>query len=78
VELLYIPEETQQQFKLPQEAKAIFKMEDWWRRDVFLLQNRRKIQLKKLQPGQVVRVLSGQATSQRKEFPLPKERAKIG
>src|SRR5262249_48834995 len=58
VELLYIPEETQRRFGLPREAEATFKMNDWWRRDVFVLQNGRKVELRKLQSRQVVRVLS--------------------
>ena len=58
VELLYIPEDTQRQFGLPAEVKAIFKTDDWWRRDVFVLNNGRKALLRKLQEGQVVRVLS--------------------
>jgi hypothetical protein len=74
VELLYIPEKTQKRFGLPQEAKAIFKMEDWWQRDVFVLENDRKLPLKKLRPGQVLRVLSGQAASDRKEIPLEEQR----
>ena len=74
VELLYIPEKTQKRFGLPQEATAIFKMEDWWRRDVFVLPNERKLPLKKLRPGQVLRVLSGQAASDRKEIPLEEQR----
>jgi hypothetical protein len=57
VELLYIPEDTQRRFGLPAEVKATFKMLDWWRRDVFVLQNGRKALLRKLQEGQVVRVL---------------------
>jgi len=58
VELLYIPEDTQRRFGLPVEVKAVFKMDDWWQRDVFLLNNGRKAVLRKLQEGQVVRVLS--------------------
>ena len=58
VELLYIPEDTQRRFGLPAEVKAILKMDDWWRRDVFVLNNGRKALLRKLQEGQVVRVLS--------------------
>jgi hypothetical protein len=58
VELLYVPEEMQRRFGVPQEARAIFKTDDWWRRDVFVLQNGRKVILRKLQEGQVVRVLS--------------------
>jgi hypothetical protein len=77
VELLYIPEETQRQFGLPGEAEATFKMADWWRRDVFIFKNGRKVQLKKLQPGQVVRVLSGQAASNRKELSLQEERPNV-
>jgi hypothetical protein len=58
VELLYVPEDTQRRFGLPAEVKAIFKTDDWWRRDVFVLNNGRKALLRKLQEGQVVRVLS--------------------
>jgi hypothetical protein len=58
VELLYIPEDTQRRFGLPVEVKAIFKMNDWWQRDVFVPKNGRKALLRKLQEGQVVRVLS--------------------
>jgi hypothetical protein len=58
VELLYIPEETQRKFGVSQEATALFKSDDWWRRDVFVLRNGRKALLRKLQEGQVVRVLS--------------------
>ena len=58
VELLYIPEDTQRRFGLPVEVKAIFKMNDWWQRDVFVLKNGRKVVLRKLREGQVVRVLS--------------------
>jgi len=57
VELLYIPEETQQRFGTQQEATATFKTDDWWRHDVFLLNNGRKVLLRKLRQGQVVRVL---------------------
>jgi hypothetical protein len=58
VELLYVPEETQRRFGVTQEATARFKTDDWWRRDVFVLKNGRKALLRKLQEGQVVRVLS--------------------
>ena len=57
IELLYIPEQTQRQFGLLREAQATFKMEHWWRRDVFVLETGQKVPLKKLQEGQVVRVL---------------------
>ncbi len=73
VELLYIPEVTQQQFRLPQEAKARFKMEHWWRRDLFVFQEGQRVPLQKLQSGQVVRVL-GQTASNQKEIPFEKER----
>ena len=62
VELLYIPEKTQRQFGFPQEAEATFKMKEWWRRDLFVLQDGLKVELRKLQPGQVVRVLSTPGT----------------
>jgi len=58
VELLYIPEKTQRRFGLAQEATATFKMEHWWRQDLFVLKNGRRVRLKNLQEGQVVRVLS--------------------
>jgi len=58
VELLYIPGDTQRRFGLPVEVKAIFKMDDWWRRDVFVFNNGRKVLLRKLEEGQVLRVLS--------------------
>jgi len=58
VELLYVPEETQRRYGTQQETTATFKTDDWWRRDVFLLNNGRKALLRKLQEGQVVRVLS--------------------
>ena len=43
VELLYVPEDTQRRFGVPQEATATFKTDDWWRRDVFVLKNGRKV-----------------------------------
>lgn len=58
VELPYIPEQTQRRFGLAQEASATFKMEHWCRRDVFLLQSGRGVRLKKLQEGQVIKILS--------------------
>jgi hypothetical protein len=73
VELLYIPEDTQRRFGLPVEIKATFKMEDWWRRDVFVLQNGRKALLRKLQEGQVVRVLSVTETVGRTKPPVWEE-----
>src|SRR5215468_8001100 len=72
VELLYIPEKTQRRFGLPREAKATFKMKEWWWHDLFVLQNGRKVGLRKLQPGQVVRVLSTPGTWDRKEL-FPEE-----
>jgi hypothetical protein len=68
VELLYIPEDTQRRFGLPVEVKASFKTDDWWRRDVFVLNNGRKVVLRKLQEGQVVRVLSVPTVGGRKEI----------
>jgi hypothetical protein len=68
VELLYVPKETQRRFGLPQETTATFKMEDWWRRDVFVLSNGRKALLRKLPEGQVVRVLSVPTVGGRKEI----------
>jgi hypothetical protein len=73
VELLYIPEGTQRRFGLPVEVKAIFKMDDWWRRDVFVLNNGRKALLRKLQEGQVVRVLSVTETASSKKPPVWEE-----
>ena len=64
VELLYIPEDTQRRFGVPQETTATFKM-DWWRRDAFVLKNGRKVVLRKLREGQVVRVLSVTETAGR-------------
>jgi hypothetical protein len=64
VELLYIPEKTQRKFGFPRETQATFKMEKWWRRDLFVLGDGRKVELRKLQPGQVVRVLSVPASNQ--------------
>jgi hypothetical protein len=69
VELLYIPEKTQRNFGLPRETQATFKMEEWWRRDLFVLRDGRKVQLRKLQPGQVVRVLSVRAARNQGEIP---------
>ena len=73
VELLYIPEDTQRRFGLPVEVKAIFKMDDWWRRDVFVLNNGRKALLRKLREGQVVRVLSVTETASRTKPPVWEE-----
>ena len=64
VELLYIPEETQRRFGVPQETTATFTM-DWWRRDAFVLKNGRKVALRKLREGQVVRVLAVTETAGR-------------
>jgi hypothetical protein len=77
VELLYIPERTQQQFGVPREAEATFKMNDWWRRDVFVLQNGRKVELRKLHPGQVVRVLSLPGVRNRTDLTPEKERTEL-
>jgi len=75
VELLYVPEQTQQRFKLQGEIRAIFKMEQWWwwRQDMFVASNGRKVPLKKLQPGQVVRVLSGNEAANAEKFGLQEE-----
>jgi len=73
VELLYIPEDTQRRFGLPVEVKAIFKMDDWWRCDVFVLNNGRKALLRKLQEGQVVRVLSVTDTASHTKPPVWEE-----
>jgi hypothetical protein len=77
VELLYIPDETRRKYGVAQEAKASFKMKDWWRRDLFVLKNGRKVQLKNLQPGQVVRVLSVEAASRREELSIQEERTRV-
>ncbi|MCI0621827.1 MAG: hypothetical protein L0387_09175 [Acidobacteria bacterium] len=73
VELLYIPEDTQRRFRVPQETTATFKMAGWWRRDVFVLNNGRKVVLSKLQEGQVVRVLSVTETASRTKPPVWEE-----
>jgi hypothetical protein len=73
VELLYIPEDTQRRFGVPQETTATFKMEDWFRRDVFVLSNGRKVVLRELREGQVVRVLSVPETAGRTKPPVWKE-----
>ena len=73
VELLYIPEVTQRQFGLSGEVKATFKTDDWWRRDGFVLDNGRKMLLRKLQEGQVVRVLSVAETASRTKPPVWEE-----
>ena len=73
VELLYIPEDTQRRFGLPVEVKAIFKMNDWWQRDVFVLKNGRKVVLRKLREGQVVRVLSVTESASRTKPPVWEE-----
>src|SRR5262245_54542400 len=70
VELLYIPEDTQRRFGLPVEVMAIFKMGHWWQRDVFVLNNGRKALLRKLQEGQVVRVLSVAESASRTKRPV--------
>ena len=73
VELLYIPEDTQRRFGVPVEVKAIFKMNDWWQRDVFVLKNGRKVVLRKLREGQVVRVLSVTESASRTKPPVWEE-----
>jgi hypothetical protein len=73
VELLYIPEDTQRRFGVPQETTATFKMEVWWRRDAFVLKNGRKVVLRKLREGQVVRVLSITETAGRTKPPVWEE-----
>ena len=70
VELLYVPEETQRRFDMQQEAAATFKTDDWWRRDIFVLKNGRKVVLRKLQEGQVIRVLSVTETVSRTKPPV--------
>ena len=66
-------EETQRRFGVPQETTATFKMQDWWRRDVFVLKNGRKVVLRKLREGQVVRVLSVTETASRTKPPVWEE-----
>ena len=58
VELLYVPEKTRRRFGLTQEATATFETNHWWWPDLFVLKNGRKVVLRKLREGQVVRVLS--------------------
>ena len=65
VELLYVPEKTQRRFGLTQEATAIFETKHWWWPDLFVLKNGRKVVLRKLREGQVVRVLSVTETAGR-------------
>jgi hypothetical protein len=77
VELLYVPEKTQRQFGFPPETQATFKMEKWWRRDLFVLPDGRKVELRKLQPGQVVRVLSKPVTLNQKELSPEKEPSRL-
>ena len=73
VELLYIPEETQRRFGLPAGDHSHIQDGDWWRRDVFVLKNGRKVLLRKLQEGQVVRVLSVTETAGRTKPPVWEE-----
>ena len=73
VELLYVPEKTQRRYGTQQETTATFKTDDWWRRDVFVLSNGRKVLLRKLQEGQVVRVLSVPETGGRTKPPVWEE-----
>ena len=73
VELLYVPEKTRRRFGLTQEATARFEMNHWWWPDLFVLRNGRRVRLKKLQEGQVVRVLSVPAVGGRKEVSSEQE-----
>ena len=60
LELLYIPEKTQEQFGLPLEATATFKQhgELPYDRDVLVLKDGQTIPLQKLRDGQVIKVMS--------------------
>ena len=73
VELLYVPEKTRRRFGLTQEATAKFETNHWWWPDVFVLKNGRRVRLKKLQEGQVVRVLSVPTVAGRKEVSSEQE-----
>jgi hypothetical protein len=73
VELLYVPEKTQRRFGLKQEATARFETNHWWWPDLFVLKNGRRVRLKKLQEGQVVRVLSVPTVAGRKEVSSEQE-----
>ena len=74
LELLYIPQETQEQFRLAQETRAIFRQlgraglqRDTITaggRDVLVLADGRTVPLQRLQDGQVVRVVSIPSLSQ--------------
>ena len=75
VELLYIPEKTQRKFRVAREVTAVFRTNDWWRRDVFVLKNGRKVVLQKLQEGQVVRVLSVQTVEGGEDVNVEKQLA---
>ena len=66
VELLYVPEKTRRRFGLTQEATAMFETNHWWWPDLCVLKNGRRVRLKKLQEGQVVRVLSVPTVAGRK------------
>ena len=73
VELLYVPEKTRRRFGLTQEATAMFETNHWWWPDLFVLRNGRRVRLKKLQDGQVVRVLSVPTVAGRKEVSSEQE-----
>jgi len=73
VELLYVPEKTRRRFGLTQEATATFETNHWWWPDLFVLKNGRRVRLKKLQEGQVVRVLSVPTFAGRKEVSSEQE-----
>ena len=73
VELLYVPEKTRRRFGLTQEATATFETNHWWWPDLFVLKNGRRVRLKKLQEGQVVRVLSVPTVAGRKEVSSEQE-----
>jgi hypothetical protein len=77
VELLYIPEVIQQGIRMPGEAKATFKTEDCWERDVFVFDNRRTVSLQKLPTGQVVRVLSIPSGLSHREDSVQRDRSEV-
>jgi hypothetical protein len=57
VELLYIPADTQRNYRLKSEEKAIFKVRHWFRCDVLLTESRRRVLFQSLEAGQVLRIL---------------------
>ena len=77
VELLYIPEVAQRRLRMADEAKATFKTEDLWERDVFVFDNRRTVSLQKLPAGQVVRVLSIPSGLSHREHVVQRDRSGV-